>query len=251
MEILGIGPMELVLILIIAMLVFGPDKLPEIGAKLGQSMKAMRKATREFSREIEGARQAVQAPVQELTQPFKEIAQPVQEIGQDLKSMAPLAQAVTNPQEALRQAVTGQLTAAPETQDAAANPPAASADAGLALIEPGPGEASAGLDAGEPAGSTADETVPETPANASQWQGAGVKPANITRRKLDRTRRQRWQPGSSPAAMETPAQAASADSPAAQPGARPAGSPGDLRSTPPQADDDSVAAPDAPGQSEA
>ncbi len=244
MEILGIGPMELVLILIIAMLVFGPDKLPEIGAKLGQSMKAMRKATREFSREIEGARQAVQAPVQELTQPFKEIAQPVQEIGQDLKSMAPLAQAVTNPQEALRQAVTGQLTVASETQDAAANPAAASADAGLALVEPEPEEASTGLDAG-------DETAPETAADASQWQRAGVKPANLTRRKLDRTRRQRWQPGSSPAAMETPAQAASANSPAAQPGARPAGSPDDLRSTPPRADDDSMAAPDAPDQAEA
>ena len=37
MEILGIGPMELILILIVALMVFGPDKLPQIGAKLGRA----------------------------------------------------------------------------------------------------------------------------------------------------------------------------------------------------------------------
>ena len=36
MDILGIGPLELILILIVALMVFGPDRLPEIGAKLGR-----------------------------------------------------------------------------------------------------------------------------------------------------------------------------------------------------------------------
>ncbi len=188
MEILGIGPMELVLILIIAMMVFGPDKLPEIGAKLGQSMKAMRRATREFSREIEGARQAVQAPVEELTQPFREIAQPVQEISQDLKNMAPLAQAVTNPQEALRQAVTGQLTAPPPDQapDGMATEPGAASAAALEALS---GEAPVGS-AGQ------DETTPLAPADASGAQAASTNGRHFARRKLDRTRRHRWQSGS-------------------------------------------------------
>ena len=64
MEILGIGPMELVLILIVALMVFGPDKLPQIGAKLGRGMREMRKATRAISEEINATRDAVDRPGQ-------------------------------------------------------------------------------------------------------------------------------------------------------------------------------------------
>jgi sec-independent protein translocase protein TatA len=31
-DIFGIGPLELILVLILALVVFGPDKLPDIGA---------------------------------------------------------------------------------------------------------------------------------------------------------------------------------------------------------------------------
>ncbi len=49
MELFGIGPMELILVLFLAMLVFGPDRLPEMGARLGKGLRSMRRATREFS----------------------------------------------------------------------------------------------------------------------------------------------------------------------------------------------------------
>lgn len=41
----GIGPWELVLILIIALVIFGPGKLPEIGQALGKGVKEFRRAT--------------------------------------------------------------------------------------------------------------------------------------------------------------------------------------------------------------
>lgn len=87
MEILGIGPMELVLILMIALMVFGPEKLPEIGAKLGQSVRTVRKATREFSREIDQARAAVEAPLNEFKQPFNELKQPFEDLKQPFNDL--------------------------------------------------------------------------------------------------------------------------------------------------------------------
>jgi sec-independent protein translocase protein TatA len=41
----NIGPMELILILAIALLVLGPGKLPEVGKSLGASIREFRKAT--------------------------------------------------------------------------------------------------------------------------------------------------------------------------------------------------------------
>lgn len=58
----GLGPAEIVLVLVIALIVFGPRRLPEIGQALGKSIREFRDAsseiTREFSREIEATERA-------------------------------------------------------------------------------------------------------------------------------------------------------------------------------------------------
>lgn len=58
----GLGPAEVILVLVIALIVFGPGKLPEIGQALGKSIKEFRTATneitREFTTEIEATKQA-------------------------------------------------------------------------------------------------------------------------------------------------------------------------------------------------
>jgi sec-independent protein translocase protein TatA len=43
----GLSPMHLGLVLVIALLVFGPKKLPEIGRELGQAIREFKKASRE------------------------------------------------------------------------------------------------------------------------------------------------------------------------------------------------------------
>jgi len=43
----GLGMPELILILIIALVVFGPSKLPEMGASVGKAIREFRNATRE------------------------------------------------------------------------------------------------------------------------------------------------------------------------------------------------------------
>jgi sec-independent protein translocase protein TatB len=49
----SIGGQELLLILVLALIIFGPRKLPEIGKSLGRMMMEFRKASSEFRRTIE------------------------------------------------------------------------------------------------------------------------------------------------------------------------------------------------------
>lgn len=44
----NLGPMELVVILVLALLIFGPGKLPEVGKALGKSLNEFRRASREI-----------------------------------------------------------------------------------------------------------------------------------------------------------------------------------------------------------
>ena len=43
----GVGPTELILILVIVLVIFGAGKLPEIGGALGKGIKNFKKASRE------------------------------------------------------------------------------------------------------------------------------------------------------------------------------------------------------------
>ncbi len=53
MNFFNIGPMELLLILVIVLMVFGPDKIPEVGASLGKAIRKFRQATKELAEEFD------------------------------------------------------------------------------------------------------------------------------------------------------------------------------------------------------
>ena len=50
-----IGPMELILILVIALVIFGPKKLPEIGKALGNAIREFKKHSNKVAEELEEA----------------------------------------------------------------------------------------------------------------------------------------------------------------------------------------------------
>jgi sec-independent protein translocase protein TatA len=50
---LNLGMGELILIFIVALLVFGPKRLPELGKSLGRAMHEFKKATNEFKDSLE------------------------------------------------------------------------------------------------------------------------------------------------------------------------------------------------------
>lgn len=52
----NIGVPGLILILVIALVIFGPKKLPEIGRAMGQTLKEFKKSTKDLVEEDEPAR---------------------------------------------------------------------------------------------------------------------------------------------------------------------------------------------------
>ncbi len=58
----NIGATELVLILVIALIVFGPGKLPDVGRAVGRSIREFKRASRDFQEDLEkSASEAEQA----------------------------------------------------------------------------------------------------------------------------------------------------------------------------------------------
>ncbi len=49
---MNIGPLEILLILVLALLIFGPDKLPTIGRDVGKALRSFREASTTITREV-------------------------------------------------------------------------------------------------------------------------------------------------------------------------------------------------------
>jgi len=52
MNVFGIGLPEMALIMVLALLVFGPKKLPEIGRSMGKAIRSFQEASKEFETEF-------------------------------------------------------------------------------------------------------------------------------------------------------------------------------------------------------
>ena len=57
-----IHPLWLVVILVIVLIIFGPGRLPELGAGIGKAMREFRKATAEITNEVTAAAQPKSEP---------------------------------------------------------------------------------------------------------------------------------------------------------------------------------------------
>ena len=70
---LGLSPAHLIIILVIALIVIGPGKLPEVGAAIGKSIKEFQKATGDITDTLTGtaptAAPVAQAPMAQVQPP--------------------------------------------------------------------------------------------------------------------------------------------------------------------------------------
>jgi TatA/E family protein of Tat protein translocase len=93
----SVGPTELILIFIVALLVFGPKKLPEIGKSVGKAIREFKKASEEIKGRIEEEIQAseikdigkdIKAEVQSLHDGIKKElpTSPLQDLRKDIAS---------------------------------------------------------------------------------------------------------------------------------------------------------------------
>lgn len=56
----GIGMPELIIILVIALIVIGPQKLPDLARSLGKGLAEFRRATEDFKRNVEDEAKAAE-----------------------------------------------------------------------------------------------------------------------------------------------------------------------------------------------
>ena len=52
MNIFGIGIPEIAVIVVLALLIFGPRRLPQLGKTIGKTLKGLQTASKEFENEI-------------------------------------------------------------------------------------------------------------------------------------------------------------------------------------------------------
>jgi sec-independent protein translocase protein TatA len=70
----NIGPFELLLVLILALLILGPGKLPEVGSALGRTIREFRKASTEVEDSLKVDTSAKPAPAVAQTAPASPVA---------------------------------------------------------------------------------------------------------------------------------------------------------------------------------
>ena len=74
-----LGFQELLIIFVIALLVFGPRKLPELGKSLGKSLREFKKATEDLKTTWEDQ-------VREVENPIKDVTKDLKNVGNDLEA---------------------------------------------------------------------------------------------------------------------------------------------------------------------
>ena len=67
----SIGIPGLIIILVVALLLFGPKKLPELGRSIGQTMKEFKKSTKEIRDEFQDEIDEVKEAVDTVKNPLK------------------------------------------------------------------------------------------------------------------------------------------------------------------------------------
>ena len=70
MNIFGIGLPEMAVILIVALLIFGPKKLPEIGRSMGKAIRGFQDASKEFEEEFKREAQQIERPIKTESLPL-------------------------------------------------------------------------------------------------------------------------------------------------------------------------------------
>ena len=130
MNILGVGPLELLLILVLAIIFLGPDELPHVARKLAQALKELQSRTSEVSTWAQ----------KEFGPELEELNKVSQELKETSEKVRQAQQVVQNPARAVEEEVK-RMVAPPESSAQAAadeTPTAEEAPAQQAVPEDAP-----------------------------------------------------------------------------------------------------------------
>jgi len=190
MNFLGMGPMEIVLIVVLALIVFGPAKLPEIMGQVGKAIGDFRRATSELSDEFN---RTIQAELQETKAVVDETKSAVTGVhtsinaaiaGTPAPALTVPAPAAPNGTNATTNGTNGTAVAdAPpladttrwswETAAPAPTTPAveSTSSAATAVIEPAPDEVPATAEAPATTPQKPDDAAPQRPPRGRKTTG--------------------------------------------------------------------------------
>ena len=120
----GIGVPELILILVVGLIVFGPGKLPEVGRSLGKGLREFRKASNALTQGINAPDPPPPPPAPQpahhppVAQPIQ-TAQPVQETAQPAPATMESAAAAVAAHRAAQAETAGEQPTAAENAEPA------------------------------------------------------------------------------------------------------------------------------------
>ncbi len=90
----SLGPMEILLIFVIALLVFGPKKLPEIGRSVGKALRELKRTSDEIkgrieeeieSSELKDIRKDIQSGAEEFRKTVDQAASEVASVPEEIR----------------------------------------------------------------------------------------------------------------------------------------------------------------------
>lgn len=80
MTFFGMGPLEILVILVVALIVFGPDKLPQVAMQVGRAVRDFRRWTADLTSEFRSV-------TQEFSSEFEELRSATQELQSELRGV--------------------------------------------------------------------------------------------------------------------------------------------------------------------
>jgi sec-independent protein translocase protein TatA len=95
---MNLGAGEILLLALLALLLFGPKRLPEVGRQVGRALAEIRRVSREFEREVREVAEPFEREVRGVTEPFerelRETAEPLEREARELELEARKAYAI-------------------------------------------------------------------------------------------------------------------------------------------------------------
>jgi TatA/E family protein of Tat protein translocase len=84
MSFFGMGSMEIVVIMVIALIIFGPGKLPEIAGQAGKMVRDFRRATRDLTAEFQDSIDDVQSTMNEMKSTVSDMKRETEELASSI-----------------------------------------------------------------------------------------------------------------------------------------------------------------------
>lgn len=160
---LGIGGTEFIIILFFGFLIFGPEKLPQMGRTVGRAIRQFREASDSMSQKI---KTEVTDPFQEAISPYKD---EIEEFSAPMKEdIAAINQTIQDTKSAITDPLKGALDPTPRPKNKPVNPVTGGTVSGGQAAKPAAaaGAAAAGAKAAGKAAEPAKEEAPAaTPAS--------------------------------------------------------------------------------------